>query len=117
MHRTKLGLLAAGAALLGMLSFGAAANGSSVRSYHVALKNIAINPGVLRIHRGARVTWTWLDKPLDSSHNVTSTGKLHFRGASTRLTGMYTVRFTKPGTYFYHCTIHPLSMHAKIIVR
>ena len=63
------------------------------------------------------MTWTWHDKAIDSSHNVTSTGKLRFRSAKTRLTGTYTVRFSKPGTYYYHCTIHPLSMYAKIIVR
>ena len=51
MNKTSVGLLAASATLLGALPFSAAANGSSGRSYQVALRNIAIHPGVVRVHR------------------------------------------------------------------
>ena len=117
MNRAKTGLLTVGAVLLGALPLSAAASGAAGRNHAVALKKLSITPGVLRIHRGDSVTWTWGDKNIESPHNVTPTGRLRFRGAHTRLTGTYTVRFTKPGVYSYHCTIHPFSMHAQIIVR
>ncbi len=106
-----------GAVLLLVLSVPAAASSSGGKSDQVSLKNIAISPRVVRIHRGQSVTWTWRDKALEATHNVTSVGRLRFRSSNTKLTGTYTVRFSKPGTYFYHCTIHPLTMHARIIVR
>ncbi len=117
MNRTKATLLATGAVLLAVLPIPAAASRSGGKSDQVSLKNIAISPEVVRIGRGGSVTWTWRDKPLMSSHNVTSVGKLRFHSSPTKETGTYTVRFSKPGVYNYHCTIHPLSMHGKIIVR
>lgn len=119
MHRLSKTLLIAAAACL--LAAPAAALGgppaSAARTHAVALQHIAIKPKTLRIHRGDSVTWTWGDKPIDAMHNVTSFGKLRFRSGPTQLVGTYTVRFSRKGTYTYHCTIHPGAMEATIVVR
>jgi plastocyanin len=84
----------------------------------VKLKNIMISPASLTIHRGDRVTWEFLDSSISAEHTVTSEphkGGLRFKGTGARLSGSYTVTFTKPGTYYYECTIHP-NMKGKIVV-
>ena len=81
---------------------------------HVTLKNISFMPSTVTIKRGQTVTWTWKDGT--TAHNVTSEGKLRFKSASSRQKGSYTVRFTKPGTYHYVCTIH-FGMTGKVVVR
>ncbi|MGI8557308.1 MAG: cupredoxin domain-containing protein [Solirubrobacteraceae bacterium] len=87
------------------------------KTHAVALKHIKITPKALEIRRGETVIWTWGDKLLDSSHNVTSYGKARFRSSPTQSVGTYSVKFTRKGTYTYRCTIHPLTMKATIIVR
>jgi plastocyanin len=83
----------------------------------IRLQEIAIHPAKVTIERGSTVTWQWLDGNIDTSHNVTSLpGGPQFKPSGTRLTGSYTVRFNKPGKYFYECTIHPASMRGEIVV-
>jgi plastocyanin len=72
----------------------------SAGSHTVVLKNIRFNPGALSIRRGESVTWSWRDG--GTEHNVTGHG-FHSR---TQTRGSFTVRFTRAGTYRYHCTIH-----------
>jgi plastocyanin len=79
-------------------------------SHTVVLKNLAFTPRTLSIHRGDSVTWKWEDGSVP--HNVTSS---QFHGASTRMHGSFTVRFTHSGTFNYRCTIHSF-MKAKIVV-
>lgn len=84
----------------------------------IRLQNIAIHPAKVTISRGSTVTWRWLDGDIDTAHNVTSvSGGLQFKPSGTRLTGSYSVRFDRPGKYFYECTIHPASMQGEIIVQ
>jgi len=80
----------------------------------VVLKNIAFNPRSVTIKKGGSVTWTWRDGP--TPHTVTSTGRTHFKSASARMSGRYTVKFTKAGTYHYVCMIHP-GMAGVVIVK
>lgn len=88
------------------------ANGATVR-----LQNIAIHPAKVTIQLGSTVTWQWLDGHIDTAHNVTpQPGGLQFKPSGTRLTGSYSIRFDKPGDYFYECTIHPASMQGEIVV-
>lgn len=83
----------------------------------IRLQNIAIHPAQLTIKAGSIVTWRWLDAHIDTDHNVTSLpGGLQFKPSGTRLTGVYSIRFQKPGKYFYECTIHPASMQGEIVV-
>lgn len=98
-------LLAAGAATLAAVADG---------GVRVVLKDVAFNKPVVRIHPGARVTWSWEDPY--TNHNIHSRRSPRFKGASTRQKGTYTVRFTKQGTYRYECTIHP-GMYGTVVVK
>jgi plastocyanin len=66
----------------------------------VALSHVRYHPGTLSIKRGDTVTWLWQDK--GKEHNVTGKG---FK-SKTMTKGSFSVRFTKAGTFNYHCTIH-----------
>lgn len=90
---------------------------ASSKDTTIRLQNIAIHPSKVTIQRGSTVTWRWLDGDIDTAHNVTSQpGGLQFKPSGTRLTGSYSIRFDKPGKYFYECTIHPASMQGEIVV-
>jgi len=80
----------------------------------VVLKNIAFTPKSVTIKKGGSVTWSWRDGA--TPHTVTSTGKTHFKSAGARMSGTYSVRFTKAGTYHYVCTIHP-GMAGVVVVK
>jgi plastocyanin len=84
----------------------------------VRLQNIAIHPSKVTIQKGSSVKWVWLDKDLDTPHNVTpSSGSANrFKASGTRISGSYTVRFEKAGIYRYECTIHPASMQGTVAV-
>lgn len=108
-------VVAAVAAVGGPTAAALAANGgpqatAAATRHTVTLKNIAFNPKSLTIRRGDTVTWQWRDRVVP--HNVTFKG-FHSR---TQRTGSYSHRFTKAGTYTYHCTIH-LGMTAKVVVK
>jgi plastocyanin len=78
-----------------------ASTGAQQASSHtVTLSHIRYHPGTLRIKRGDTVTWLWQDK--GKEHNVTGKG---FK-SKTMTKGSFGVRFTKTGTFNYHCTIH-----------
>jgi plastocyanin len=84
----------------------------AARGHTVVLKNIRFNPGTLNIRRGDTVTWVWRDGSI--GHNVTGGGfKSH-----TMTHGSFSVRFTRKGTFNYHCSIHwRQGMRGKIVVR
>ena len=54
--------------------------------------------------------WRWADG--DTPHNVT----FATRHSATKKSGTYVLRFTRSGTYTYHCTLHP-GMDGKVVVR
>ncbi len=100
---------AAALALIPAGAFGGARNAST---HTVTLRNIRFHPPTLSIHRGDSVKWVWRDGTTE--HNVTFHG-FHSR---TQAGGSYTVRFTRSGTFAYHCTIHVAEgMKGNIIVR
>lgn len=90
----------------------AAFGGARAAANHtVILKSKRFHPGTLSIHRGDTVTWVWRDSPTE--HNVTGRG---FKSA-TMSHGSFRVRFSRRGTFNYHCTIHvEEGMRGKIIV-
>jgi plastocyanin len=115
--RALAGTTTAMAALAATLAFalpaGSAQGGARAAGGHtVVLKNIRFNPGTLNIRRGDTVTWVWRDGSI--SHNVTGSGfKSH-----TMSHGSFSVRFTRKGTFNYHCSIHwREGMRGKIVVR
>jgi plastocyanin len=77
----------------------------------VEISNFAFSPSQITVKVGTKVTWTNSDS---AAHTVTSdTGVF---GSKTLNTGSsYSFVFNAPGTYSYHCAIHP-SMKAIIVV-
>jgi len=104
----RLGIVLTVALALAAVPAGAAGGAA------VSIKNIDFHPATVTIHRGGSVTWTFRDHNV--AHNVTSRGRLRFRSSPTKSSGSYTVRFSKPGTYAYVCTIHA-NMRGRVIVR
>lgn len=81
----------------------------------ITIKNFAFDPTQLTVKTGTVVTWENLDVV---PHIVVSdTGSpTAFLSDSLSTGASYKVTFTQPGTYTYHCSIHP-SMKGAIIVQ
>lgn len=78
----------------------------------VEIKEHKYSPATLTVQVGTSVTWVNHD---DDVHTVTSSAQAFTsRGIDTDETFTYT--FTKPGTYAYFCSLHPL-MTATIVVK
>ncbi len=79
--------------------------------------SFAFSPATLTIKVGTTVTWK---NTTSVPHTVTSDdGKSFDSGTSNPIaaqTGSFSFTFTTPGTYAYHCEIHPF-MKATIIVQ
>lgn len=69
----------------------------------ISIARFAFVPATLTISAGQSITWTNSD-PVD--HTATSDDKLWDSG-SLGPDGMFSMTFSQPGTYAYHCTIHP----------
>ena len=95
----------------GALPAAALGGAHSARGHTVVLHEFRFHPGTLTINRGDSVMWVWRDP---TEHNVTFR-RFHSR---TQEHGTYTVRFTRTGTFNYHCTIHfEEGMKGRIVVR
>lgn len=82
-----------------------------VASDTVAIRNFAFGPQIVTIKAGTTVHWTNSDA---EAHTVTSdTGA--FKSPVLQSGASYSYKFTTPGTYSYHCTIHPF-MTGKVVV-
>jgi plastocyanin len=81
----------------------------------IAIKNFAFDPSTLTVKAGTAVAWTNQD---GAPHIVVSdTGSpVAFSSDSLSTGASYTFTFTQPGTYPYHCSIHP-SMKGTVIVQ
>jgi plastocyanin len=79
----------------------------------VVLRNIAFNPPELTVSVGTTVDWKWEDHGI--AHNVMSVGPGPL-DSPLQATGDYDYRFTKPGVYHYHCSVHTY-MFGTITVR
>jgi len=84
----------------------------------VAIQNFAFIPASITVPRGTTVTWMNQD-PAD--HQIASDAQggnaegALFMSDSLPKSAIYSHTFDTPGTYTYHCSIHP-SMKATIIV-
>jgi len=81
-----------------------AANAATIRGF-------SFQPGVLKVKVGAKVTWTNGDTV---AHTVIADTN-SFASGDLQLGGSFSFTFTRPGTYAYHCSIHP-SMHGSVVV-
>jgi plastocyanin len=77
----------------------------------VTISNFAFQPASLQITAGSSVTWTNQDS---TAHTVTSDSGAFDSGALAP-GASFTQMFMTPGTYTYHCQIHPF-MTATIVV-
>ena len=126
--RTSVGWarVAAGAALvaaLGTTGVAAAAVSPPVGAAGTQVAAVAGGPRIeikkhmfslptVTVPVGKTVTWVNHD---DDVHTVVSTTAL-FKSPGLDTDESYSYRFTKPGTYQYFCTLHPL-MVGKVIVK
>jgi plastocyanin len=75
----------------------------AARQVGATIQNIAFSPTSITVARGTTVTWTNLDSV---AHTVTADDGSW--GSGTLGHGAtYSHVFTSPGTYTYHCAIHP----------
>jgi plastocyanin len=94
-----------------MPSGAGAAPAAPVATDHVAIQSFAFGPGTVTVRPGTTVTWTQQD---EDQHTVTADDAGF--ASSPLITGQtYTHTFTAPGTYHYHCAIHPF-MHGTVTV-
>jgi plastocyanin len=79
----------------------------------VVVENFTFNPDVLTVPVGTEVTWENKD---DIPHTVTSDDKKTFASSLLDTGDRFTYTFTKPGTFSYFCSVHPM-MTAKVVVQ
>jgi plastocyanin len=77
----------------------------------ITIRNFAFGPQVVTVKPGTTVHWANSDS---EAHTVTSDTGVFSSPVLQPGTG-YSFTFTKPGTYAYHCTIHPF-MTGKVVV-
>jgi plastocyanin len=80
----------------------------------IVIKNFAFSPAAISIKAGTSVTWINQD---GTDHTVVSDPGAPgaFESKNPGNGGSYSFSFSKPGTYTYHCSIHP-SMTGTITV-
>ncbi len=77
----------------------------------VDIANSAFSPAELRIKAGTTVVWTNQDTAGHQVHDDSNAFKSDILGQG----GMVEVNYSAPGTFTYHCHVHP-NMKATIIV-
>lgn len=77
----------------------------------ISLKDIAYMPPTVSVHAGQSVTWSFDDG--STTHTVTADDRSFDSGR--KASGTFTKTFTKPGTFSFHCEVHP-SMKGTITV-
>lgn len=101
--RWRVALAASGLALITTHHGGAATPAA------VSIEHFAFLPPALTVLVGTTVTWTNHD---EDAHTVTSTA---FSSAGLSSEETFSQTFTRPGTYEYHCALHP-QMRATVVV-
>jgi plastocyanin len=84
----------------------------SVSGAAATIENFAFSPATLTVKAGTTVTWTNRDS---APHTVTSDAGA-FGSDTMPRGGTYQFTFSQPGTFTYHCSIHP-SMKGTVIVQ
>jgi plastocyanin len=91
---------------------GAAGTSTPVATDNVQMaKSYRFDPTVVKVKAGDTVTWTNND---NFTHTVkVEDGPDHKVGRGDSVS----IRFDKPGTYHYICTLHSHDMHGQVIVQ
>jgi len=79
----------------------------------IEIKGFAFNPASITISAGTTVIWTNQDS---APHRIISDSGNELGSGSISTGQTYTHTFENPGTYDYHCSIHP-SMKGEIVVQ
>jgi plastocyanin len=81
----------------------------------VNIKDFAFSPSTLMVKTGTTVTWVNLDA---APHKIASDSgsPVAFSSDSLSTGASYRFTFSQPGTFTYHCSIHP-SMKGTVIVQ
>src|SRR5215217_7785694 len=102
MRKTILWLAALSLVALVLFAPTAGAQGKTMT---VSIKNFAFNPPNATVAPGTTVTWVNNDQ---TAHTATATDPARAFDSGTLQPGQsYSFTFDKPGTYAYHCNIHP----------
>jgi plastocyanin len=80
-------------------------------SPRVEIEDFAFHPQALTVQRGTTVVFANRD---GTAHTVTKRGS--FNTGRIRPGRSAALRFSRRGTFAYHCMIHPF-MHGKVVVR
>jgi plastocyanin len=88
-----------------------AASGGS--SSAVKISNFKFAPASDTVKRGARVTVTNQDS---AAHTATADDGRSFDTGTLAQGASQTISVSKPGSYSYHCSIHPF-MHGTLVVK
>ena len=110
----RLAYVGIGGLLLAMLSCGDSTSPSCTTNC-VTIQDFTFAPATLTVKAGARVTWTNVGP---SAHTVTADGGAFTSGTlagpsgtggygGSNVGGTFQFTFNTPGTYTYHCNIHP----------
>lgn len=109
-----IALVAFGLALMGLRGAIASAGGTTAqasRAAGVEINHFAYHPPTLTIAKGSKVTFS---NTSHVTHTATRPGS--FSTGRIKPGTSVSIHFNKPGTYAYHCLIHPF-MHGKIVVQ
>lgn len=78
-------------------------NTSNSSAADVTIDNFAFGPSTLEVATGTEVTWT---NKQGSPHTITADDG-SFTSDNVPQDGTFSFTFLTPGTYAYHCEIHP----------
>ena len=76
----------------------------------IAIQNFSFQPSILSVPAGTTVTWRNQD---NVQHTVTSDTVGLFDSNTITPGNVFSFTFNNPGSYKYHCNIHP-SMHGEV---
>ncbi len=79
----------------------------------VTIADYSFTPQVITITAGSSVVWT---NNGPSNHTTTSDDGLSWDSHDLKPGSTFPMTFTVPGTYNYHCAIHPTLMTGSVIV-
>lgn len=81
----------------------------------VVMQNISFNPTTITIRTGQRVTWRNGEAPASGIPHTSTSDTGVWSSPVLNPGGAFSFTFNSPGTYNYHCTIHP-DMRGTVIV-
>lgn len=81
------------------------------------LTTTAYSPDVVTVVIGVNNTVVWTNNDPGTPHTATGTNNTAFDTGTINSGGTGNYTFTTPGTYPYHCFVHPTTMKGEVIVK